>query len=328
MFAARGIAVSSTVFFLVYVALSVTVSCLWRRISTSIHVKKLSARHCADLLLALRILPFATATVITTAFTVPSFLLFEPRTIQEPLGGLPLALGLCGIGLAMFGAANAVAAMIRASRIIAQWMSKANAIQSPLSVPLLRIDRFAPALVAAGILRPRVLLSAAAQSVLSDNELRTALQHEVAHVSRRDNLKKLFLSFVAFPGMKNLETAWLEYTEMAADHAAVSSVGEALDLAAALIKLSKINSTREPRTGDISRELMTAFVHGSAALIGARVERLIHWRDEHSNPGEKSSRRSGAEAALAMAITMTVTVAITYSHLLAQVHTATEWLVR
>jgi Zn-dependent protease with chaperone function len=67
--------------------------------------------------------------------------------------------------------------------------------------------------------------------------LQTALNHEVAHVSRRDNLKKLLLRFVAFPGMSGLETAWLEATEMAADDAAVSTAGDALDLAAALIKL-------------------------------------------------------------------------------------------
>ena len=328
MFAARGIAVSCSVFFLVYAVLSLALCWMWRGISTSSYMRKLPARHCADLLFALRLFPFAAAIVVTAAFTVPSFLLLEPRTIEEPLSGLPLALGLCGIGLAVFGAANAVAALIRASRIITQWMSRAKAIQSPLPVPVLRIARFAPALTAAGILRPRVLLSDAAQSVLSENELRTALQHEVAHVRRRDNLKKLLLRFVAFPRMKGLETAWLESTEMAADHAAVSSLSEALDLAATLIKLSKINSSGERRAEDISGELMTAFVHGSAALIGARVERLIHWREEHSNPREKSSRWSGAEAALAMAITMTVTVAITYSHLLAQVHTATEWLIR
>jgi|ERR1700722_19036 len=327
MFAARGIAVSSSVFFLVYVVLSLAACVLWRRISISIYVQKLSARHCADLLLTLRLFPLAAAAVVTAAFAVPSFVLLEPRNIEEPLGGLPLALGLCGIGLAIFGAANAVAALMRASRMIAQWLTEATAFPSQLPVPILRIDRFAPALTATGILRPRVLLSNAAQSVLSENELRTALRHEVAHVRRRDNLKKLLLRFVAFPGMRGLEAAWLESTEMAADHAAVSSVGEALDLAATLIKLSKINPSREPRAEDISQELMTAFVHGSAALIGARVERLIHWREEH--PGrDKHSRWHAAETALAITITTTAAVAVTYTHLLAQVHTATEWLVR
>ena len=46
-----------------------------------------------------------------------------------------------------------------------------------------------------------MLLSGAAELVLTTNELQTALNHEIAHVRRRDNLKKLLLRFVAFPGM-------------------------------------------------------------------------------------------------------------------------------
>ena len=66
------------------------------------------------------------------------------------------------------------------------------------------------------------------------------MNHEIAHVRRRDNLKKLLLRFVAFPRMAGLEAAWIEATEMAADDAAVLNASEALDLAAALLKLSRI----------------------------------------------------------------------------------------
>ena len=72
---------------------------------------------------------------------------------------------------------------------------------------------------------------------------------------RRDNLKKLLLRFVAFPGMAGLEAAWLEATEMAADDAAVSNAGEALDLAAALIKLSRLGPVEAPV------DLTAALVH-------------------------------------------------------------------
>jgi len=85
-----------------------------------------------------------------------------------------------------------------------------------------------------------VLLSDAAAAVLSPQELATALQHEMAHAHRRDNLKKLLFRFCAFPGMSRLEAAWCEAEEMAADDAAVASVGDALDLASALIKLSRL----------------------------------------------------------------------------------------
>ena len=86
---------------------------------------------------------------------------------------------------------------------------------------------------------------------------------------RRDNLKKLVLRFVAFPGMSGLEQAWLEATEMSADDAAVATEAEALDLAAALIKLSRIASAEAPA------DLTAALVHLPGSLMNARVERLI-----------------------------------------------------
>jgi Zn-dependent protease with chaperone function len=324
MFAARGIAVASSVFFLVYVALSLVVCCTWHRVSVSRHVRNLSTKHCADLLFALRMFPLTAALLVTLAFTVPSFVLLEPHAIEEPIGWLPLALGTCGLCVIVFGLGSAVAALMRASRLIALWGSQANAVETQVSVPVLRIDRIAPALTAAGILRPRVLLSGTAELVLNENELHTALRHEVAHIRRRDNLKKLLLRFVAFPAMKSLEAAWLESTEMAADDAAVGSLGDALDLAAALIKLSKIIASPE----NSSEELMTAFMHGSASLMNVRVERLIAWRESRPAAVRQYSQWHAVGLALVMAIIMSAALAVTYSHLLAQVHTATEWLVR
>ena len=133
-------------------------------------------------------------------------------------------------------------------------------------------------MTATGIVRPQVLLSSAAEFVLNTNELQTALNHEVAHVRRRDNLKKLLLRFVAFPGMSGLETAWFEATEMAADDAAVSNAGDALDLAAAIIKLSRLGPV-EP-----SVDLTAALVHSPASAMNARVERLITWSEKRRVP--------------------------------------------
>ena len=140
----------------------------------------------------------------------------------------------------------------------------------------------------------------------------------MAHVRRRDNLKKLLLRFVAFPGMTDLEVAWLEATEMAADDAAVSIPGEALDLAAALIKLSRLGPAEPPV------DLTAALVHSPVSGVNARVERLIAWNDWRCDSRQDRSPWYGVAAVLA-----TVAVfAITYSHLLVRIHTATEWLVR
>ena len=58
--------------------------------------------------------------------------------------------------------------------------------------------------------------------------------------SSRDNLKKLVFRFCPFPGMAKLESAWSQAAELAADDAAVSNLNDAVDLAAALVKLSRL----------------------------------------------------------------------------------------
>ena len=73
MFAARGIAVSLSVFVMVYCVLSLAVCLAWRTVQSQ--VARFPVRRVADLLFALRMFPLATAVVITAAFTVPSFVL-------------------------------------------------------------------------------------------------------------------------------------------------------------------------------------------------------------------------------------------------------------
>src|ERR1035437_6368383 len=84
MFVARGIAVSFSVFVMVYCVLSPAVCLCWRTVG--LYPQRHPVRRIADSLFALRIFPLVTAAVITAAFTVPSFLLLEPRAIDEPMG--------------------------------------------------------------------------------------------------------------------------------------------------------------------------------------------------------------------------------------------------
>lgn len=321
MFAARGIAVSFSVFVMVYCALSLAVCLSWR--TFRLHSQGRPVCRIADLLFALRMFPLMTAALITAAFTVPSFLLLEPRAIDEPMGYVPLSLGICGAGLGLFGIVNAAIALRSASRSISRWTQGARTVEACNPVPVLRISSIvsqmtAPAMTAAGIVRPKVLLSGLAESMLTTSELQTALNHEVAHVRRCDNLKKLLLRFVAFPGMAGLEAAWLQASEMAADDDAVANSAEALDLAAALIKLSRLAPAARPV------DLTAALVHGSASIMHARVERLVAWSDERLASPRKFSPWYGLGAGCATVAAF----AVSYGHLLERVHTATEWLVR
>ncbi|HXM62555.1 MAG TPA: M56 family metallopeptidase [Terriglobales bacterium] len=318
MFTARCIGVSLAVFVVLYVSLSLTVSWGWKLIQRVFRPR--SARASADLLFVLRMLPFALSSVVTLAFTLPSFLLLEPRSTDEAIGTAPLALGFCCLILLAAGITRAAMTQVRASRALMKWLHGSILMESQIlesgdAVPIFRTGKNAPSLTVAGVCAPKVLVSEAALAALNPPELRTALRHEIAHALRYDNLKKLVFRFSAFPAMADLERAWSEETEMAADDAAVSSFQDALDLAAALIKVSRLGPP------EYSNELTMALLHSSTALK-ARVQRLVRW--EKRQP----QTRGGWWYAAPVILASVIAVVMVYGSALTQMHAVTEWLVR
>lgn len=315
MFALRGLAIASSVFFLVYVVLSATVAITWRTLVR--RMQNTSPRQTANLLFVLRLAPLATALLVTAAFTVPSFLLFEPRSIHEPLGIPPIVLGFFGLLLLLTGLTRCAISWQRAAQIVRNWMALAG--NAPVEKDkVTRVSAAAPLFCTVGILRPRVVVSAGVESLLSPSELRTAIQHETAHVRRRDNLQKLLLRFVSFPGFDSFDAVLFEAMEIAADDAAVSTRLEALDLAAAILKLSQAAPVIA------IPELSTGLVHSPAATLNTRIELLLAWQRQTKHAGKNSST---LYALCTLAATIAA-FALTYSALLPRIHTATEWLVR
>lgn len=319
MFALRGVAVSFSTFVLLYCGWSLIVSSTWHSLFR--HNRQMPRRWTAELLFAWRVSPFLIAAVITLVLAVPSFLMLEPRQIEESLGAVPLVLCICGAGLIGCGISRAVSALRLASRAISEWMTGAQPIPTDAPAALFRVSGVAPAMIATGIVHAGVLVSERTETLLSAGELQIALDHEFAHVRHRDNLKKLLLKLLHFPGMRSLETAWLEATEMAADDTAVSSREEALDLAAAIIKLSRMRSP-EPVV-----ELTASLTPSSVSAMQARIERLLAWSAEAD--GDRYTARKALKSPAVVGIFATaVFVIANYSSLLASVHSATEWLVR
>lgn len=314
MFALRGLAVSLSAFATFYCGLSLALALTWRKARAL--APRHPARRSANFLLALRMFPLAAALLITLALALPSFLVLEPRAISEPIGELSLTLGFCGVAVLTVGATNVFLSLRRASRTISRWEDAAEPIASTSALPIFRTLRAAPPMTAVGIIRPRILLSRVAEFLLNTNEFQSALNHESAHVRGRDNLKKLVLRFVPFPGLRDLEHAWLESIEMAADDAAVSSPAEALDLAAALIKLCRLGPI------DSSPELTVSLVHSPVSLVNERIERLIHWSPA---PNPNSNHVLWYASGLGLTV---FAVGVSYGQLLVAVHAATEWLVR
>jgi len=313
MFAARCIGISLAVFVLLYVPLSVAISLAWKLQWRG--SGPASARRSANLLFALRLTPLALAAIFTLLFTLPSFLLLEPRSTDETIGTAPLLLGLCCLTLLAGGIVQTVLAQMRTSRALMKWLADSTIVEAGKPVPVFRTSADAPAVTLAGVRAPKVLVSKAVLSVLTPQELRTALEHEVAHVRACDNLKRLLFRLAVFPGMRELEDAWSEQAELAADDAAVSSAGEALDLAAALIKVSRLSP--------LHPELTSGLLHSSTAL-SLRVRRLFAWEERGSVPTSHPSWW----CMLAPALAVFLIVVTTYGSALTGMHAVTEWLVR
>lgn len=311
MFALRGIAVSLTFFVLLYCLLSALVAVAWR----ALKLFRVIEHGLAGWFFALRVLPFVASVAITFAFVVPSFQILEPRSADEGMGAVPLALGICALVLIAVGCFRVVTAQVRTTRAVAGWLRGACPMDAGLPTVTLQSGREAPPLMLVGVRQPRVLVSEPTVALLTQDELQIALKHELAHMRSRDNLKKLIFRFCPFPGMAQLESAWSQAAEMAADDAAVSKLDDAVDLAAALVKLSRLVRVEAPPVCTVG------FVTGS---IRERVTRLLAW-DEAGRA--KDARIRPWQVGVPI-FAVLLCVFATYGPVLALTHEATEWLVR
>jgi Zn-dependent protease with chaperone function len=311
MFALREIAVSLTFFVLSYCLFSALAAVSWRSLRW-LHAAEQSV---ADLLFALRVLPLVASILITAAFVIPSFQILEPRSADEGMGTVTFTLGVVALLLIAYGSYRVTAAQVRTSRIVARWLEGASSLETGSPTATLRSRKETPPLTLIGMRAPRVLISESAVAVLGEDELRIALKHELAHIRSCDNLKKLVFRFAPFPGLSKLDSAWSQAAELAADDAAVSSVNDALDLAAALVKLSRLVPV------EAAPACTVGFVTGS---IRARIARLLAW-DEGS---QTRQRRIPKWLAIPPVTLLALCAFVTYGPALAVTHELTEWLVR
>jgi len=311
MFVLRGIAVSLTFFVLLYCVLSLIVVSGWRYLR---FWRSASAQGQASLLFWARVFPLLASAFITLVLVVPSFVLREPRSIHEDMA-VPLVLGIGCLLLFALGAFRVIAALTRTSRVVANWLKGADALDAGVTAPTFRANG-TPPLTLVGVCSPRVLVSEATVALLNRDELRVAVRHEIAHMRSRDNLKKLFLYCSPFPGMASLESAWQEAAELAADDGAVESICDALDLATALIKLSRLMPVRN------TPAFTMALVNGHGSVRG-RVERLLAWDESKARQLQTRWRYTPP----LVLVTILCTIAV-YGDVLTQTHRVTEWLVR
>jgi Zn-dependent protease with chaperone function len=307
IFAARDLLVSLAFFAVVYGSLATLIALAWRALESSPWLTR--EAQSARLLFGLRIFSFAVSAAIAVFFTFPSFWLMERASLDEDAGTFVLA--ACALVMLGAGVFRVLRDHDRTTRAVREWLPGPGSAKNSSAKPALAE---APALMLVGIRRPRVMVSDAAAVVLSEDELQVAIRHELGHRRSWDNLKKVLISATPFPGMAGIEKAWREAAELAADDAAVGNRREALDLAAALIKLSR--SAKQSPEPALASGLVCNY-----SSITSRVERLLEWR-----VAAHRARRTWPWAILILGA-MSAAIASHYGATLVLTHRLTELLV-
>lgn len=160
-------------------------------------------------------------------------------TAVSPLAGALLALAALGVLVLARGLRSVLVHALAHTRVHARLRFAVEMRLAGSSAGVFQSPR--PQAFCAGLLRPRIFLSAAARNGLSAAELRAVMAHEGHHVCRRDPLRLLAARVLAdalffVPALRRLERRYAELAELAADEAAVRVAGPAA-LASALIKL-------------------------------------------------------------------------------------------
>lgn len=179
----------------------------------------------------------------------------------EPSGGLLLVLLLVALGLAV--ASLGIRSIWRQARAQSRFLRILRAIEETRigGVPVTVIDGERVAAFCAGLLRPRIYVSAAALKVLSPAELAAVVAHEAHHRASRDPLRILVAraladAFFFLPVLRRISDRYRQLAELAADEAAAQA-GQTPALASALL-----------RFGERGRE--------AAPVVGIAPERVEH----------------------------------------------------
>ena len=280
----------------------------------------------ANLLFAWRLLPLGMACAVTFGLALPAFLEFEPSSTKEGMGFRLEALAALG-ALVLLAMAMRAVTILRATRKAQQgWRGRSDRIKmEAMRTPVYRVENGASLLAVTGIFRPAIFVAREITEALSQDELRAALAHEMAHVWSFDNLKQLLLKITRAPrwleALYNADAEWTSASELAADHRALAEGASALELSSALIKVGRLK--RSPvADAPIASHLAPSCCSGALESRVARLSEILEGAET-----APASARNGSHLLLAIIIGLAAYFACIHA-VLPAVHEALEFLVR
>ncbi|MEW5981196.1 MAG: M48 family metalloprotease [Acidobacteriota bacterium] len=263
--------------------------------------------------------PLAAGTIVGLAFVA-----FEPPNASESAGLTLLAPAALGALLLAGGMARASGALVASARLARAWETDGRSVAVPgVEMAVRVVDDDFPVAAVVGWCRPRLVVARAVMERCSSEELAAIAAHEQGHVRARDNLRRLALTAAADTLWwtrrgSDMIAAWQDAAEEAADDHAAASGACDVELAGALVAVSRLAAMRAPATWSAG----VLFYRGAG--IEHRVRRLL----ERSHPDVVTTPKSSSWPLLAMSAALTAVMLVVTTDSGRTVYAATEWLVQ
>lgn len=259
-------------FFLIHLALGLLSFTLFPRLKLA--SQSMWPQRVARFSLVLRLAPACLSILIVMAVCVPSYLRYEGNGTTEEIGLLCLMLACLGFLICLIAIARAAHAMGQ-STLLTQ---KLRIGEGSRSWHLNREVDELPSMGLVGLFKSRVVVSPSVLKALTPEQFQAALDHEQAHRSSGDNLKRLLILLAPdlFPfthSFRAIENLWERSAELSADD--LATLGQPLRsiaLAEALIKLARLERSQT------SVPLISGLFAAPEGLA-LRVERLLQQPD-------------------------------------------------
>ncbi|HWQ32187.1 MAG TPA: M48 family metalloprotease [Blastocatellia bacterium] len=329
MYELLGISLALAALLSINALASLAATIIWRSVET--RAMQWTATRRAGFLFALRVLPAAFAACCVVALLIPAWAIYEPYHTDEIVSARLAVLALISIAGIALAIGRGLASWLVTRRLVKNWLSHAVPVQlENLSLPAYRLPHRFPVIAITGTWRPRLFIAEQVFEQLSSDELNAAIAHECGHLRAGDNLKRPMLracrdALSIVPCGRALDRAWAAAAEEAADeYAARAGASAALDLASALVKISRLIPAGSRPALPTGAWLIGAEV-GSVA---ARVKRLTELAgpDNSISPTQSVILKEAFIVACS-AMLVLLTIAASNQQLLALVHSALELIV-
>jgi bla regulator protein blaR1 len=307
---------------------SALVGVLWRALAPSVQGWNAAAR--ARLLFVLRVSPPTAAAALAFALIVPAYLLHEPADSGESVGVKLLILACLSAAGVLLACWRVARTWLATRRIVRDWMRRAEPFEvEGAQIPTFRIRHSFPIVAVIGVLRPRLFVASHLFEALTTKEMAAALAHERGHVEGRDNLKRALLqagedALLHAPLGRSLRNEWQRESEMAADEfAAADGPAAALDLASAIVKISKLIPRGARPTLPVGAHLLGDCDDGTSR----RVRNLLRLASNAEGARARLHTRSPLTTALCLSLFAAGALLLTRPEVLKATHDAIEHVV-